>query len=249
MQITFEHLYRDHVRFSVWPARNMPERFTLVRRYRAARGYGRDRKPIARDSYYEHIEFNDLVVHRQDDPKQEVYYYNKPHDQFCFAHITMLLRTWQPNDYQFHVTVNVPDSPSDPAKMELVYQNKEHVKYRALKLQGGVWTYQALPSRTRLSSNTQVCADSYAEAFISYLNNQFAQYQGGSFKARKLSSKRSCREAGQKSSAKSIDPESFPHSSPAWTEWGNLSGYQPTLIYKEWFASPLQLPQNFYLQP
>ena len=40
--------------------------------------------------YFAYMEFDNLVVHKEDDPEPDVYYYNKPHDQFCFARITML---------------------------------------------------------------------------------------------------------------------------------------------------------------
>lgn len=148
------------------------------------------------------MDFDNLVVQKKDDPRSDVFYYNKPHDQFCFAHITMLEKRWHPHDYQFHVTVYVPDEPSDPNSMELVYQKTEQVQYRAVNVQQ-LWTHVTLPPRTVLASNTRTCAETYAEAFISYLNDQFRQYHGG----RKCSRTRrvgvraqreKAREAGQK---------------------------------------------------
>ena len=167
--------------------------------------------PCLKIRIFQHIEFEDLVVHNKDNPRSDVFYYNKPHDQFCFAHITMLEKRWHPHDYQFHVTVYVPDEPQDPNRMELVYQKTEHVDYRAVKVQQQ-WIFDTLPPRTVLASNTLTCAQTYAEAFISYLNEQFRQYHGGRkcTGTRRKSSRRSTstlekrREAGQKSGAKSI---------------------------------------------
>ena len=186
----------------------MPQAFTLVQKRYGPQGPRRVRKPISQNSYFEHIDFDSLVVQRKDSPRPDVFYYNKPHDQFCFAHITMLSSRWQPHDYEFHVTVYVPDEPPVPNTMELVYQKTEQVRYRAVKTQQQ-WTYVTLPPRAALNINTPTCAQQYAEAFISYLNDKFRQYYGGrrvTRNCRQLSRARRKKliEARQVSGAKSI---------------------------------------------
>jgi len=185
----------------------MPQTFTLVQKSYGPQGPRRNRKPVSQNSYFEHMEFDDLVVQRKDHPSPNVFYYNKPHDQFCFAHITMLSNRWQPHDYEFHVTVYVLDEPPIQNTMELVYQKTEQVRYRAVKNQDQ-WTCVTLPPQAALTATTPLCAQQYAEAFISYLNHQFRQYYGGrkaTRNRRKLSraSRKKRAEARQLSGAKS----------------------------------------------